>query len=57
MVESMCGKGALRAVESEVRSRVKYEVRTENERKERGKEVMGEYAEEAQNSSWTCANC
>lgn len=47
MVKSMCGAGAVREVERDLRVRVENEVRKENERLARGKEIMANYEEKA----------
>jgi hypothetical protein len=42
MMESLCGKGSVRAVEGELRSKVEFEVKMENLKKQRGREVIVE---------------
>jgi len=47
MVESICGKGAVREVERALRSRVEQEVQQENLKKDRGRELMSSYEDRA----------
>ena len=48
MVESLCGRGAVREVERELRARVEVELQRENTKKEQGREKMSTYEEKAQ---------
>jgi hypothetical protein len=62
MVESMCGKGAIREVERNLRSKVEYEVRKEKERKSAGRALMSTYEDKAQKlflevSEWLNMKC
>ena len=47
MVESLCGRGAVREVERHLRARVEVEVHRENTKKEHGREKMVTYKERA----------
>lgn len=47
MLETVCGPGAVGEVEHELRSKVEFEVKQANLKKERGREEMGELKEKA----------
>lgn len=47
MVESLCGVGAVREVERDLRARVELEVQKENVKKQRGREMMSSFEEKA----------